>query len=85
MLWTVCNKTPVIGVRVERISDSCGFGVPRYHLEQERAQLPDWVARQGPEPLEADQAAPNRGIDGLAGCTGSRAADIRGADGRTNL
>jgi hypothetical protein len=56
----------VIRIAVERIADSCGYGVPRYAYEGERTQLAKWVATKGPERLETYQVEKNvRSIDGL--------------------
>lgn len=58
----------IIRVRCTRISDSCGFGVPRFDFVGERTQLTDWVERKGPEAVRAYQEANNaRSIDGLPG------------------
>src|SRR4051794_21674036 len=37
----------IIRVRLDRISDSCGFGVPLYRYEGERTQLTAWTERKG--------------------------------------
>ncbi len=56
----------IIQVDVERIADSCGYGVPRYRYEGERSQLPDWASRKGEPGLLAYQREHNaRSIDGL--------------------
>ncbi len=56
----------VIRVDVERISESCGFGVPLYSLVGERTQLVDWVDRKGEDGIRAYQREKNaRSIDGL--------------------
>jgi len=58
----------VIVVHADRVSDSCGYGVPLYRYEGERSQLGDWAERKGPEKLEQYQAKYNAtSIDGLAG------------------
>jgi hypothetical protein len=58
----------VICVHLERISDSCGFGVPRYTFEDERSQLPDWSAHMGEQGLiDYRQEVNVRSIDGLPG------------------
>ncbi len=64
----------VIRVDCRRISDSCGFGVPRMTYEQDRTQLPAYSERKGPEGIEDFKAARNaRSLDGLPGLgTGGR-------------
>src|SRR5579875_2791054 len=58
----------IIRVRVERISDSCGFGVPLYRFEGERTQLTAWAEHQGAAGLQAYRQDVNRrSIDGLPG------------------
>ena len=58
----------VIRVRCERVSDSCGFGVPLYRFEGHRPQLTDWAERQGPEKLAEYQRKKNAvSLDGLPG------------------
>ncbi len=41
----------VIVVHVERASDSCGYGVPLYEYQGERAHNSAWAAKKGPEGL----------------------------------
>ena len=56
----------VIPVAVERISDSCVYGVPRYGYEEDRTTLTDWAAAKGAGAIEAYQQAHNlHSIDGL--------------------
>ena len=56
----------IVHLSIDRIADSCGFGVPLYAFEGNRSQLPDWVARKGPQGLHEYQAEKNRtSIDGL--------------------
>jgi hypothetical protein len=56
----------VVRMKVERISDSCGFGVPRYDFQGDRRQLVDWTERKGVEGVRAYQREKNaRSIDGL--------------------
>lgn len=58
----------IIRVQVERIADSCGYGVPRYVYEGERTQLVEWAERKGPDGVVAYRAENNvRSIDGLPG------------------
>ncbi|HET9103624.1 MAG TPA: pyridoxamine 5'-phosphate oxidase family protein [Solirubrobacteraceae bacterium] len=60
----------VIRVDVERIADSCGYGVPLMRFEAERENTRRWaegkLRKGGPNALEAYKAAMNaRSIDGL--------------------
>ena len=56
----------IIRIALDRISDSCGYGVPLYAFEGQRAQLPAWAARKGKNGLLEYQDRNNRvSIDGL--------------------
>ncbi len=58
----------IIRVRIARISDSCGFGVPLFQFEEQRTQLPRWAANKGESGLLQYQRAKNaESIDGLPG------------------
>jgi predicted pyridoxine 5'-phosphate oxidase superfamily flavin-nucleotide-binding protein len=58
----------IIVVDLDRISDSCGFGVPLMKLESERADLPAWCHKRGLEGLKIYRRQKNRqSIDGLPG------------------
>jgi hypothetical protein len=58
----------VIKVTLARISDSCGFGIPRYTFETERSQLQAWATKLGPEALQTYQEEENRtSVGGLPG------------------
>ncbi len=58
----------IVVVSLERIADSCGYGVPRYCYEGERTQLTDWARRKGPLGLTRYRAENNMAsIDGLPG------------------
>ncbi|MEA2645792.1 MAG: hypothetical protein QOE92_875 [Chloroflexota bacterium] len=59
----------VIRVRVQRIADSCGFGVPLMEYQGERRQMDAWVERKGGRPgVEAYQREKNAAsIDALPG------------------
>ena len=58
----------VILVALERISDSCGYGIPLYRYEGDRAQLLNWAQRKGSPGLAQYRAKNNRAsIDGLPG------------------
>jgi hypothetical protein len=56
----------IVVVSIERIADSCGFGVPLYESGSQRSQLPDWASRKGEDGLRAYQIERNaQSIDGL--------------------
>lgn len=58
----------VIRVHLERISDSCGYAVPRYRYVGARDQLVRWAERRGADGLVAYRREHNaRSIDGLPG------------------
>jgi len=58
----------VIRVAVARISDSCGYGVPRYEFVGERPQMAAWIEKKGAGGLVQYRATKNReSIDGLPG------------------
>ncbi len=50
----------IIRVGIERISDSCGYGVPRLAFENDRSHLSDWAERKGAEGLAEYQKTHNR-------------------------
>lgn len=58
----------VIVVDVERVSSSCGFGVPRMTLDAPRDDLVRWAEKKGPDGLARYRAEKNAtSIDGLPG------------------
>jgi hypothetical protein len=58
----------VIKISVERVSDSCGFGVPLMQYLGERGQLADWANRKTEEELTEYRRKKNAvSIDGLPG------------------
>ncbi len=58
----------VIRVEVDRVSTSCGYGVPLLSYEGERAQLLQWAERRGRDGLvEYRQEKNAASIDGLPG------------------
>jgi hypothetical protein len=55
-------------IRVDRVSESCGFAVPLYQFQSERDTLDRWAAKKTPEEMKAYRAEKNRrSIDGLSG------------------
>lgn len=58
----------VIVVKLTRVTDSCGYGVPLFNYEGEREQLAAWTRKQGPDGLLAYRDRKNKhSIDGLPG------------------
>ena len=58
----------IVRVALERISDSCGYGVPLYEHKGQRTQLTRWAGSKADEGLAAYRAEHNRrSIDGLPG------------------
>ena len=56
----------VIRVEVERVGDTCGFGVPLYDYAGQRSQLVKWAEHKGLDGLEQYQRDKNRSsVDGL--------------------
>jgi len=56
----------IIRIHIERIADSCGYGVPIYAFESDRSQLEAWSDRKGEDGLRAYQKNNNRtSLDGL--------------------
>lgn len=66
----------VVVMEVERIADSCGWGVPRFEHQGDRSQLLDIAEAKGEEGLEQYKAVKNRlSIDGLEGLRQLRGID----------
>ena len=56
----------VVRVAVERVGDTCGFGVPLYEYNGQRSQLARWAEHKGTEGLVQYQRDKNRvSLDGL--------------------
>lgn len=72
----------VITVDVARISDACGYAVPRMDLVEERDVLDSWTARKTPETMRAYRDLKNTtSLDGLPGLNPSTPAAPVGAGG----
>jgi hypothetical protein len=58
----------IVRVRLSRVSDSCGYGVPRMRFEGERDQLLLWAERKGVEGTREYRRERNaKSLDGLPG------------------
>ena len=56
----------IVLIDIDRVGESCGFGVPLYQFKGQRPHLGDWVERKGCDGLQAYQQEKNRrSIDGL--------------------
>lgn len=67
-LSPVCEARAIIVVEIERIADSCGYGVPLFDYRGARDQLPRWAQTKGAAGVAAYQSSKNAAsIDGLPG------------------
>jgi hypothetical protein len=58
----------VVVLDVDRIADSCGYGVPRFEFADDRPQLAEWADKKGSDGIRLYQTQKNRtSIDGLPG------------------
>lgn len=58
----------IVRASVARISDSCGFGVPRYEYLEQRDTLPRYAEAKGPAGLQQYRRQKNAlSLDGLPG------------------
>lgn len=74
----------VIVLEVERIADSCGYGVPRMAFESERDQLDSWSAAKGEGGLAEYRERKNAAsIDGLPAFDGHGRLGKAGPDSGT--
>ena len=62
----------VVIAEITRVSDSCGFGVPKYEYARERRGLTTWAESKGIEGLAQYRGEKNsKSIDGLPGLSGN--------------
>lgn len=62
----------IIAIDVERIMDSCGFGVPLYEFQQHRDSLANWFDKKTEEEVQEYRRTRNRqSLDGLPGLPGT--------------
>jgi len=61
----------IVRIRANRISDSCGYGVPLYDYRGERDQLQRWAQRKGADGIAEYQRENNtESLDGLPSLLG---------------
>ncbi len=64
----IAGARSVIRVALDRVSTSCGYGVPLMRYEGPRSRLVEWADARGPEGLVEYRAQKNAAsIDGLPG------------------
>lgn len=65
----------IVVLEVERVADSCGYGVPLMALEGHRPTMEEWAARKGTDGIAAYQEEKNGySIDGLPALSGGPGA-----------
>lgn len=65
----------IIRINVTRISDSCGFGVPKYDFKEDRDAMRKWAEGKGQEGVRAYVGQKNAiSLDGLPGVSAEEAA-----------
>jgi len=77
----------VVVVQAERISDSCGYGVPLMDFRQHRHQMSEWAARKGDEGIRLYwEEANSTSLDGLPGLPSMQSVgDLPGGDSPDSL
>lgn len=74
----------IIRIELDRIADSCGYGVPVMELVGERPTMAEWGERQGPDGVVTYQGKKNRtSIDGLAAVDRPATIPIQPIEGRS--
>jgi hypothetical protein len=69
------GRRSFIVVEVDRVSTSCGFGVPLMNFERHRDDMARWAQAKGPDGLTAYREEQNAlSLDGLAGLDGLEVA-----------
>ena len=62
------GQRAIIVVEADRISDSCGYTVPRMDFVEQRSRMDDWTASRSDEDLVAYRQQKNaQSLDGLPG------------------
>src|SRR4051812_33249004 len=71
------GRRAVVRVRLSRVSDSCGFAVPRYRFTGHRDTLVRWLDGKGEEGLAGYRRTKNsRSLDGLPGIEAQHTIDV---------
>lgn len=62
----------IIRIKIDRVSDSCGWGVPFYEFKSEREQLNRWLEHKPVDEWQEKRRTINAlSIDGLKGLSGN--------------
>ncbi|MEZ5566410.1 MAG: pyridoxamine 5'-phosphate oxidase family protein [Gammaproteobacteria bacterium] len=79
---SVLGIRAVIRIRVTKISDSCGFGVPLYQYQKQRDTSPNYIRVNGIEKIRIYLQTENQeSIDGLPGQSGKEIDSYQGPAG----
>jgi hypothetical protein len=66
------GRRAIVRARLTRVSDSCGYAVPRYTHASDRDTLVRWSESKGEDGLERYRAEKNkRSVEGLPGLSGA--------------
>lgn len=58
----------IIIIKIKRVADSCGFGIPVYHFQQQRDTLINWAKSKGGKGIKSYQKEHNKqSLDKLKG------------------
>ncbi len=72
----------ILRVRLSRISESCGYAVPRYDYVAGRDTLIRWAENKGPDGLQRYRQKKNaRSLDGLPGLITTEPSRVPNPDG----
>lgn len=75
---TVDRARSIIRIKIDRVSDSCGWGVPFYEFKEEREQLQRWIDNKPYDEWKEHRYNTNEtSVDGLPGLV-RQAKDKRG-------
>lgn len=67
----------IIRLKVQRVSDSCGFGVPVYEFQKDRDGMRKWSEKKGADGVREYVASKNAvSIDGIPGMTTAEAEKV---------
>ena len=59
----------IVIIDIERIIDSCGYGVPLYEFKKHRDSMQNYYASKTPEEIATSRARNHKSLEGLPGLT----------------